>query len=143
VTGGGGRERNHRTAAEPLEDARSDEHLEVLCRAGQDRADRERHEPQDEQARQPEAISGPAGEGHDRDVGDEIPIDDPRGFPQVTPVREARIPEDLRQCHCRDHQLDPHEARGSGDGGQEQVARCRAHRAAWWPIRLTEVQRRP
>jgi hypothetical protein len=119
-----------RTRAESLDDTGADQRLEVRRRAGRDARGREHHEADREQRRHVEPIRGASGKWHDRDVRDQIAVDDPGRLAQPRPVGE--IAQDLRQCHGRDHQLDPDQEHAYAQRREQQQPSATRHRRSMW-----------
>ena len=118
----GRRERDQGAAAEPLDETRDDELVEVLRPPRQGRPEREEGQREHEWASRPVAIARPAGQRHRRDESEEIPVDDPAGAAELRPVRDRRVPDDRRQGHGRDHELQARDEDPQAEERQEQAA---------------------
>ncbi len=130
--GGGGRpDRDEDATTDRLDEARRDELVEILGHAGEGAADREDHEPGEEQASRAPHVGQPAGERHHEDVHEQVAVDDPARLAQLDPgrntVRVDEVRQDRRQGDRRDHELEPGEEHPDAEHDEQHERRAAIH----------------
>ena len=118
VSGGGRGEREDGARAGALNDPRGNQGIQALGGAGGKAADGKGAQAEAVQRGEVETVGCAAGQRHDRDIGNQVAVDDPRGAAQLSPI--GQVVDDLRQRHGGDHQLDAHEERAHPERREHQ-----------------------